>query len=134
VIVMFVGAKPAYDGLKKLTDQYVPTTRLSKSIYNDNQSVVNTRKGSILLGMQGRFSGDALPITNQDVQAQRVAISKVGSQARLTARPGTTSRPATVVDQGRVAGLPSLPHTIVTRPRWTSVRSDSPWPVSRFEN
>jgi hypothetical protein len=78
VIVMFIRGKAAYDGLKKLSDQYVPTTGLSKSIYNEKQSVVNTLKGDVLLGMQGLFSGDTLPITNDDVEAQLVAISKVG--------------------------------------------------------
>ena len=77
VHVMFVGGKPAYDGLKK-TSAYVPTTGLSKSIYNERESVVNTLKGSILLGMQGLFTDGTLPITYNDVEPQLVAISKVG--------------------------------------------------------
>jgi hypothetical protein len=77
VIVMFAGAKPAYDGLKKING-YVPTPGLSKSIYNEKQSVVNTLKGDILLGMQGLFNDGTLPITYQDVQAQLVQVSKAG--------------------------------------------------------
>jgi hypothetical protein len=77
VIVMFAGAKPAYDGLKKING-YVPTSGLSKSIYNEKQSVVNTLKGDILLGMQELFTDGSLPITYQDVQAQLVQVSRVG--------------------------------------------------------
>jgi hypothetical protein len=77
VIVMFAGAKPAYDGLKKI-DGYVPTSGLAKSIYNEKQSVVNTLKGDILLGLQGLFTEGSLPITYEDVQAQLVQLSKVG--------------------------------------------------------
>ncbi|MET0627083.1 MAG: hypothetical protein ABW033_01340 [Acidimicrobiia bacterium] len=77
VHVMFIGGKPAYDGLKD-TPAYVPTTGLSKSIYNERESVVNTLKGSILLGMQGLFTDGTLPITYQDVESQLVAASKAG--------------------------------------------------------
>ena len=77
VHVMFVNGKAAYDGLKK-SSAYVPTTGLSKSIYNERESVVNTLKGNTLLGMQGLFNDGSLPITFQDVESQLVAISKVG--------------------------------------------------------
>ena len=77
VIVMFAGAKPAYDGLKD-TAGYAPTTGLSKSIYNERQSVVNTLKGDIFLGVQGLFTDGTLPISYNDVEAQLVQLSKAG--------------------------------------------------------
>src|SRR5215213_4208116 len=77
VVVMFAGAKPAYDGLKNAA-AYAPTTGLSKSIYNERQSVVNTLKGDVLLGMQGLFTDGTLPITYKDVEAQLVRLSKAG--------------------------------------------------------
>lgn len=77
VIVMFFRGKAAYDGLKD-TAGYVPTTGLSKSIYNEQLSVVNTLKGDKLLGMQGLFSDGTLPITQIDVESQLVELSKLG--------------------------------------------------------
>lgn len=77
VTVMFKRGKAAYDGLKK-EPGYVPTTGLAKSIYDDRVSAVMTLKGDVLLTMQGLFSGDELPIVNQDVQAQLVTVSKTG--------------------------------------------------------
>jgi len=77
ITVMFSGAKPAYDGLKK-TDLYTATTGLSNSIYSEKLNVVNTLKGSNLLGAQGLFHTDTLPITFSDVESQLVAVSKAG--------------------------------------------------------
>ncbi|HEX5586987.1 MAG TPA: hypothetical protein VFZ17_06740 [Acidimicrobiia bacterium] len=77
VHVMFIGGKAAYDGLKT-NDLYVPTTGLSNSIYNERESVVNTLKGSVLLGMQGLFDDGSLPVTFQDVESQLVAATKAG--------------------------------------------------------
>ena len=77
VIVMFAGAKAAYDGLKDAAG-YAPTTGLSESIYNEQQSVVNTLKGDVLLGLQGLFTDGELPITYSDVEAQLAQLSKVG--------------------------------------------------------
>jgi hypothetical protein len=77
VHVMFAGGKPAYDGIKKVSG-YVPTTGLSSSVYNAKLSVVDTLKGDTLLGMQGLFTGDTLPVAETDVQAQLVALAKLG--------------------------------------------------------
>ncbi|MFI5046896.1 MAG: hypothetical protein ACHQIG_07510 [Acidimicrobiia bacterium] len=77
ISVMYVGAKPAYDGLKR-TAIYVPTTGLANSIYSGTLSVVNTLRGSSLLGVQGLFLRTTPPITNQDVESQLVDLSKVG--------------------------------------------------------
>ena len=56
----------------------MPTTGLSNSIYNARESVVNTLKGTMLLGVQGLFTDGTLPITYEDVQSQLVALSKAG--------------------------------------------------------
>jgi hypothetical protein len=77
VIVMFAGAKPAYDGLKT-SDGYVPVPELGKSIYNEQQSVIETLKGDVLLGVMGLFDTGDLPITYLDVESQLVALSKIG--------------------------------------------------------
>ena len=77
ITVMFGGGKPAYDGLKK-SELYAPTTGLSNSIYSEKLSVVNTLKGSTLLGVQGLFNDGSLPITYEDVESQLVEVSKAG--------------------------------------------------------
>jgi hypothetical protein len=77
ITVMFVGAKAAYNGLKKSSD-YVPTTGLAKSIYNQRLNAVDTLKGNTLLGVQGLFTDGTLPLTYQKVQSQLVALSKAG--------------------------------------------------------
>jgi hypothetical protein len=78
VTVMFIGAKPAYDGLKKI-DGYAALPELSSSLYNEKLSVVNTLKGKILLGVQGNFlSTSPLPIHSVDVKTQLISLSKTG--------------------------------------------------------
>jgi hypothetical protein len=77
VIVMFVGAKAAYDGLED-TAGYTTVPELGKAIYNEKLSVINTVKGDILLGMQGLFTTGDLPITYLDVKSQLIALSKAG--------------------------------------------------------
>ncbi len=78
VTVMFVGAKPAYDGLKKI-DGYAAVPELGSSLYNEKLSVINTLKGKILLGVQGNFlATDPLPIHSADVKTQLIDLSKTG--------------------------------------------------------
>jgi hypothetical protein len=59
VHVMFIGGKPAHDGLKDTP----PTSRrpASRSRSTTSVRVVNTLKGSILLGMQGLFTDGSCP-------------------------------------------------------------------------
>ena len=74
---MFAGAKPAYEG-RKTSDGYAPVPGLGKSIYNAEQSVIETLKGDVLLGVMGLFDTGDLPITYLDVESQLVALSKIG--------------------------------------------------------
>ena len=78
VTVMFIGAKAAYDGIKKF-EGYAPLPELGSSVYNEKLSVINTLKGKILLGVQGNFlATDPLPIHSVDVKSQLISLSKTG--------------------------------------------------------
>jgi len=78
ITVMTTGAKAAYDGIKKF-EGYAPLPEVSKAVFNEQLSVINTLKGSILLGVQGNFLvTDPLPIHAVDVKAQLIDLTKTG--------------------------------------------------------
>jgi hypothetical protein len=79
VHVMSKGAKPAYDGLKKVSDAYVPIEGVPNSLYNEKLHVVNILKGSVLLGVQGGFTiTDPLPIHFYDDETQLTDLAQIG--------------------------------------------------------
>jgi len=72
-------AKPAYAGLKKISETYAPVDGLPNALYAQKLQVVNVLKGAVLLGVQGNFLiTDPLPIHTYDDQAQLVALAKLG--------------------------------------------------------
>ena len=76
ITVMTTGAKAAYDGIKKF-EGYAPLPEVSKAVYNEQLSVINTLKGSILLGVQGNFVATD-PIRTVDVKSQLIGLTKTG--------------------------------------------------------
>jgi hypothetical protein len=80
VHVMFIGAKPAYDGIKKIAT-YEPVPQLGKALYSSKLSVVEVLKSDVLLGVQGVFiDSSKLPFAPTDVEAQLVELAKTGAK------------------------------------------------------
>jgi hypothetical protein len=79
VHLMTTGAKPAYTGLKKISQTYAPVDGLPNALYAEKLQVVNVLKGGVLLGVQGNFLiTDPLPIHAYDDKTQLVALAKLG--------------------------------------------------------
>jgi hypothetical protein len=73
------GAKPAYQGLKKISQTYAPVDGFPNALYAQKLRVVNALKGDVLLGVQGNFLiTDPLPIHAYDDKAQLVDLAKLG--------------------------------------------------------
>lgn len=71
-------AKPAYAGLKKITQTYAPVDGLPNALYAQKLQVVNVLKGAVLLGVQGNFLiTDPLPIRAYNDKAQLVDLAKL---------------------------------------------------------
>jgi hypothetical protein len=79
VHLMTKGAKPAYTGLKKVTQTYAPIDGFPNALYAQKLQVVNVLKGDVLLGVQGTFLiTDPLPIRPYDGKAQLVDLAQLG--------------------------------------------------------
>ncbi len=77
VHVMTTGAKPAYDGLKKVSG-YVPIDGVPNSLYAEKLQVVDLLKGDVLVGVQGGFTiTDPLPIHSYDDKAQLTQLAQL---------------------------------------------------------
>ncbi len=73
------GAKPAYNGLKKISKTYGPVDGFPNALYAKKLRVVNALKGDVLIGVQGNFLiTDPLPIHAYDDKAQLVDLAKRG--------------------------------------------------------
>ena len=73
--VMYLGAKAAYDGLKKTPD-FVPVAGLKNSLWQDTTGALSVLDGSNLLTVQGVFL-EGPPIQRVDVQEQLIPLLKL---------------------------------------------------------
>lgn len=74
------GAKAAYKALEKTTE-WVPIDGVPHSLYAEKLHVVTTRKGKVLLGVQGGFTvTDPLPIHFYDDKSQLIDLVQTGSK------------------------------------------------------
>jgi hypothetical protein len=79
VHLMTTGAKPAYNGLKKITQTYAPVDGFPNALHAPKLQVVNVLKGDVLLGVQGNFLvTDPLPVHTYDGKAQLVDLAQLG--------------------------------------------------------
>ena len=80
VHLMTTGAKPAYNGLKKVTG-YVPIDGVPNSLYAEKLQVVDLLKGDVLVGVQGGFTvTDPLPIHPYDDKAQLTQLAQLAAK------------------------------------------------------
>lgn len=62
---------------KAIDGGFQPVAGEKNVLYWDKTGSAEMLKGDTLVGVQGVFLGDTLPITQQDVQAQVIALNKV---------------------------------------------------------
>lgn len=74
VHVMSPRGKAAF---KAMDGAFQPVAGEKGVLYWDKTGSAEMLKGDTLVGVQGVFLGDALPITQQDVQAQVIALNKL---------------------------------------------------------
>ncbi len=76
--IMFIGGKPAYDGLKKTAD-FVPVAGLKRSLYQAKTGALLVLDGANLVTVQGVFS-EGLPPKFLDVQERLVPLVKLATK------------------------------------------------------
>lgn len=76
--IMFIGGKPAYDGLKKIAD-FVPVAGLKSSLYQQKTGALLVLDGANLVTVQGVFN-EGLPPKNVDVQEHLVPLVKLATK------------------------------------------------------
>jgi hypothetical protein len=76
--IMFVGGKPAYDGLKTNAD-FVPVAGLENSLHQAKTGALLVLDGANLVTVQGLFS-EGLPPKFLDVQEHLVALAKLATK------------------------------------------------------
>ena len=79
VSVMSVGAKPAYDGMKKM-DGFAAVPGIKSSVYQEATGALSVLDGDTLVTVQGVFLTDTLPIERVDVLDQLVPLSKIATK------------------------------------------------------
>ena len=75
VHVMTIGAQAAYNGLKKMTAQYVAVPELGKSLYQQSTGALSVLQGSKYLTVQGVFLDTTTG--HVDVEPQLIALMKI---------------------------------------------------------
>ncbi len=76
--LMFIGGKPAYDGLKQNAD-FVPVAGLKNSLYQQKTGALLVLDGANLVTVQGIFR-EGLPPKSHDVQEHLVALVKIATK------------------------------------------------------
>jgi hypothetical protein len=80
VHVMTTRAKPAYKGLKKMTNTYAPLEGVPNALWSEKLHAVNVLKGNVLLGVQGGFTiTDPLPVHFYDDQTPLTQLAQTGA-------------------------------------------------------
>lgn len=79
VSIMSVGAKPAYDGMKKM-DGFVTVPEVKNGIYQEATGALSVLDGDKLVTVQGVFLTDTLPIDRVDVLDQLIPLSKIATK------------------------------------------------------
>ena len=77
---MFLGGKPAYEGLKT-NPQFTPVPEVSsKSLYQASTGALGTLKGDTYVTVQGVFRPSTLPPTAVDVKPQLIPLAKIAAK------------------------------------------------------
>ena len=79
VSIMSVGAKPAYDGMKKM-EGFTTVPGVKNGIYQDVTGALSVLDGDKLVTVQGVFLTDSLPIESVDVLDQLIPLSKIATK------------------------------------------------------
>lgn len=75
VHVMTIGGQAAYDGLKKITSQYVAVPELGKALYQQSTGALGVLQGGKYLTVQGVFIDTTTG--HADVEPQLIALMKI---------------------------------------------------------
>ena len=80
VTVMFIGGKPAYDGLKA-TPQFAPVPEVGKkSLYQESTGALGTLVGPNYVTVQGVFRSATPPFTMVDTKPQLIPLAKIAAK------------------------------------------------------
>jgi hypothetical protein len=77
--IMFIGGKPAYEGLKTRSADFVPVAGLKSSLYSQKTGALLVLDGANLVTVQGLFS-EGLPPKFLDVQEHLVPLVKLATK------------------------------------------------------